>query len=72
MKQLKTEKNDMVMGVKKQIATEIYWKLDRLPMGSMIKLHQVLLSLLVSKGANKFNKPKEILEKNGSGTVGKH
>ena len=54
---------------------EIYRKLNRLPMGSMIGMHQVmhleeheqdqvLLSLVVTKDSRKYAKPKEILSKN--------
>ena len=71
---IKSCKNGMDMGVENKTAIKMYQKLDRLPMGSMIKMHQVtqleehhkdrvLLSLVVSKGANKFNKPKEMLAK---------
>ena len=57
----------MAMGVEKKKDVKIYRKLDTLPMGIMMEMHQVrqldehdqgkvLLSLVVSKGAHKFNK----------------
>ena len=58
--------------VTKPTAIEIFRKLNRLPAGSMIGMHQVdqleeqekdqvLLSLVVNKGAKKFSKPMEML-----------
>ena len=61
-----------MMNVTKPTAIEIFRKLNRLPVGSMIRMHQVhhleeqekdqvLLSLVVNKGAKKFSKPMEML-----------
>ena len=66
--------NNMMVNAKKPSAVEIFRKLNRLPMGSMIGMHQVyhleeheqdqvLLSMVVAKGARKFSKPMEMLAK---------
>ena len=66
--------NNAAVNVTKPTAVEIFRKLNRLPVGSMIGMHQidqlevqekdqVLLSLVVSKGAKKFSKSMEMLEK---------
>ena len=62
------------MNVTKPTAVEIFRKLNRLPVGSMIGMHQVdqleeqekeqvLLSLVVIKGAKKFSKSMEMIAK---------
>ena len=64
----------MVENVEGKSATELYRKLKRLMMGSMIGMHQVihleeheqdqvLLSLVVTKGSRKYSKPREMLAK---------
>ena len=64
--------NNTVMNATKPPAIEIFRKLNQLPVGSMIGMHQVdhleehekdqvLLSLVVSKGAKKFSKSMEML-----------
>ena len=63
---------NMTTNATKPTAIEIFRKLNRLPVGSMIGIHQVdhleeqekdqvLLSLVVNKGAKKFSKPMEML-----------
>ena len=64
----------MVENVEGKSATELYIKLNWLPMGSMIGMHQVmhleeheqdpvLMSLVVTKGSRKYSKSKEMLAK---------
>ena len=64
--------NNTVVNVTKPTSIEIFRKLNRLPVGNMIGMHQVdqleeqekvhvLLSLVVSKGAKKFSKSMEML-----------
>ena len=64
--------NNAKGGEREGEAIDIYWKLNRLPSGSMIKQHmvqhlrksdqdKVLLSLVVTKGNRKFTRTKEEL-----------
>ena len=67
--------SNTIVNAKKPSVIEIFRKLNRLPMGSVIGMHQVdylseheqdqvLLSLVVAKGVRKFSKPMEMLAKN--------
>ena len=74
--------SNMMVNVKKPSVVEIFRKLNWLPMGSMIGMHevdhleehkqdQVLLSLVVAKRMMKFSKPMEMLAKSGCGIAWK-
>ena len=71
---VRLSESNMMVNVKKPSAVEIFRKLNRLLMGCMIWMHQVdhldeheqdqvLLSMVVAKGARKFSKPMEMLAK---------
>ena len=63
----KTDKTNEAVDIKERTATDIYRKLDNLPVGSMIGVHhikklgenekaQVLVTLAVDKGSKRYSK----------------